>query len=98
LHGGSGVDGYHPHNHPQQPAPGDQLPDDHHQHRHHFLPIKEEILENEDTTFYSNKNTGMSEQQHPEQDFSSGNTHRQTNKQTNKANSLTSSPQLKFTD
>jgi hypothetical protein len=75
LHAGSGGDSYHPHTHPQPPAPGDQHPDDHHQH--HFLPIKEELLESDDTSFYSNKGTVISDHQHPvqthQQDFSSGN-------------------------
>ncbi|KDR22083.1 hypothetical protein L798_03004 [Zootermopsis nevadensis] len=75
LHAGPGGDGYHPHTHPQPPAPGDQNCDDHH-HHHHFLPIKEELLENEDTAFYSNKSAEVNDNQHPvhthQQDFNSG--------------------------
>jgi hypothetical protein len=80
LHAGPGGDGYHPHTQPQQPAPGDQIPDEHHHHHHHhhhFLPIKEELLENEDTTFYTSKSTEINEHQQAvegQQDFNSGNT------------------------
>ncbi|KAJ9596893.1 hypothetical protein L9F63_012074, partial [Diploptera punctata] len=54
LHAGPGGDGYHP---LSQPTSGDQ--------HHHFLPIKEELLDNDESTFYSSKN----ERQPLQQDF-----------------------------